>query len=337
MADPRAPTRAELAKFLPDQRTIRAFEQLFDLVPDGFDKKIEAVSIEAGTANAQAVEAIAAINRLSQALESLAKAPVIQKDTFLKGDYIDLPFNGPHVTRERRIQWNDDDGTLDVGLYNDVVLQVGQETLYYAKNTSGVSLPIGTPVMFTGTVGSSGKLTFGKAVADGSVLPDYMMGVTAQTIANNGFGYVTSFGLVRGFNTSGTPVGETWNDGDLLYFDPATPGTFTNIKPSAPNIHRPVAVVVTATSGNSGSIFVRMGVNEGLAELLDVEIASVANSDMLVYISANSRWENRTPSQVRTSLGLGSMALQNTGASGSFTTADSKTVTVSNGIITSIV
>lgn len=35
--------------------------------------------------------------------------------------------------------------------------------------------------------------------------------------------------------------------------------------------------------------------------------------------------------------GLGSMAFENTGASGSFTTVDSKTVTVTNGIITSIV
>ena len=39
----------------------------------------------------------------------------------------------------------------------------------------------------------------------------------------------------------------------------------------------------------------------------------------------------------RTNLGLGTMATQNTGASGTFTTVDSKTVTVVNGIITSIV
>jgi hypothetical protein len=39
----------------------------------------------------------------------------------------------------------------------------------------------------------------------------------------------------------------------------------------------------------------------------------------------------------RTNLGLGTMATQNTGASGTFTTVDLKTVTVVNGIITSIV
>jgi hypothetical protein len=39
----------------------------------------------------------------------------------------------------------------------------------------------------------------------------------------------------------------------------------------------------------------------------------------------------------RTNLGLGTMATQNTGATGSFLSADSKTITVVNGIITSIV
>jgi hypothetical protein len=44
-----------------------------------------------------------------------------------------------------------------------------------------------------------------------------------------------------------------------------------------------------------------------------------------------------TASGARTNLGLGTMATQNIGASGTFTSADSKTITVVNGIITSIV
>ncbi len=44
-----------------------------------------------------------------------------------------------------------------------------------------------------------------------------------------------------------------------------------------------------------------------------------------------------TASDARTNLGLGTMATQNIGASGTFTTVDLKTVTVVNGIITSIV
>lgn len=44
-----------------------------------------------------------------------------------------------------------------------------------------------------------------------------------------------------------------------------------------------------------------------------------------------------TAAGARTNLGLGTIATQNIGASGSFTTVDLKTVTVVNGIITSIV
>lgn len=195
-----------------------------------------------------------------------------------------------------RLSWNADDGTLDIGLNGGSVLQVGQEQMFYAKNTSGSLIPNGTPVMFTGTVGASGKLTFGLAVADGSVPPDYMMGVTAQDVANNGFGYVTTFGLVRGFNTSGAPYGEVWADGDLLYFDPAAPGTWTKVEPVAPNIHVPVAVVINAATGGSGSIFVRMAISQRLGELQDVRVngAGPAAGQVLIYDAAQARWENNT-------------------------------------------
>jgi hypothetical protein len=52
---------------------------------------------------------------------------------------------------------------------------------------------------------------------------------------------------------------------------------------------------------------------------------------------ANGGTGATTASGARTNLGLGTMATQNTGASGTFTTVDLKTVTVVNGIITSIV
>ena len=251
------------------------------------------------------------------------------------------------------VAWNSDDGTLDVGQYNGTILQIGQETQYYARNTSGVTVNNGTPVMFTGTVGSSGKLTFGLAVADGSVPADYMMGVATQTIANNDFGYITHFGLVRGFDTTGSPYGETWADGDLLYFDPATPGTWTNVQPQAPNIDVPVAVVVNAGSGGSGSIFVRMTVAEALSRLQDVYINGTGTplaGEVLIYDATQARWENNHltagsnisitngDSSITIAVtGLGTMAFENTGASGTFTAASGEVVTVTNGVVTSIV
>lgn len=400
-------TRDQLASFLKNHELIKQFERLIQVVDEvAPSSDTTGISIQAGNADAIANEALAQIvrlthdasinsgaadqkavqaldmlRRIANALEMLATAPVIQNNNSVATDYIDLPEIGPHITQARRVQWNRDDGTMDVGLYGGSVLQVGQETHYYAKNTSGTLIANGTPVMFTGAVGAvgaSGKLTFGLAVADGSVPAEYMMGVATQDVTNNAFGYVTSFGLVRGFNTTGSPYGEVWSDGDLLYFDPAVPGTWTKVKPTAPSIAVPVAVVVNASSGGSGSIFVRMELSMELSTLQDVNVTSLATNDILVYNLANVCWENRTPTQARDALGLGtgnptngqlligngtdfstslltaganititnaagSITISATvpsppsGATGSFTTVDLKTVTVNNGIITSIV
>ena len=320
-------TRDQLATFLKNHEQIKQFERLFaladEVAPSSDTPGIEVMAgnsqaaanealaqivrlaqdaaTNSGEADQKAVQALDALGRIANALEMLATAPVIQNNNSVVTDYIDLPENGPHVTQARRVQWNRDDGTMDVGLYGGSVLQVGQEIHYYAKNTSGALIANGTPVMFTGTVGASGKLTFGLAVADGSVPAEYMMGVATQDIADNAFGYVTSFGLVRGFNTTGTPYGEVWADGDLLYFDPATPGTWTNVKPSAPNIAVPVAVVINAGSGGSGSIFVRMELSESLNNLQDVYLngGGPSDFDILVYDASQTRWENKPASAVQ--------------------------------------
>ena len=321
-------TRDQLATFLKNHEQIKQFERLFaiaDEVSPSSDttgisiqagsaqaaaedalaqivKLAQDAAINSGAADQKAVQALDTLGRIANALEMLATAPVIQNNNSVVTDYIDLPEIGPHVSQARRVQWNRDDGTMDVGLYGGSVLQVGQEIHYYAKNTSGGLITNGTPVMFTGTVGASGKLTFGLAVADGSVPADYMMGVATQDIADNDFGYVTSFGLVRGFDTTGTPYGEVWTDGDLLYFDPASPGTWTNVQPQAPNIDVPVAVVINAGSGGSGSIFVRMTVAESLARLQDVYINGTGTPndfDVLLYDATQSRWENKPASAVQ--------------------------------------
>lgn len=350
-------TRDQLATFLKNFEQIKQFEALFQIVGAIAPDVVNEVKIEAGTAQATANEALAQIvllaqdaatnsgaadqkavqaldtlGRIANALEMLATAPVIQNNNSVVTDYIDLPEIGPHVSQARRVQWNRDDGTMDVGLYGGSVLQVGQELMYYAKNTSGGLIANGTPVMFTGTVGASGKLTFGRAVADGSVLADYMMGVATQDIADNDFGYVTSFGLVRGFNTTGAPYGEVWADGDLLYFDPAAPGTWTKVRPTAPSIAVPVAVVINAGGGGSGSIFVRMKVSESLNQLQDVYINGTGTplaGEVLIYDATQQRWENHHLTQganiqitnadgaiTVAVIGLGTMAFENVGISG---------------------
>lgn len=290
MVDVNILNRNQIARFVGnDPDAIRAIERLFRAVAEGLPGE----ELAAGAAGNIAEAAAAVANAAARLAELASSNPAPFSENFQKLDYIDFNRVGPHVTQALRMQWNEDDGTVDFGLTDETVLQIGQETLYFAKNTSGGTIANGTPVMFAGTVGASAKLEFGLAVADGSQPANYMMGVATEDIPNNGFGYVTSFGIVRGFNTTGTPYGETWSDGDIIYFDPATPGTWTNVRPDAPNLDLPVAVVLNAASG-SGSIFVRMKTGETLDSLHDVQAPSPSGGEFLRWSSANLRWQNET-------------------------------------------
>ena len=71
-------TRNELAEFLPSQRAIRAFEQLFALIPSSLNDNatiVEEVSVNAQKADSKAVQALSARDRLANAVELLALAP----------------------------------------------------------------------------------------------------------------------------------------------------------------------------------------------------------------------------------------------------------------------
>lgn len=345
MADPTPLNRNQIAAFVGnDPDAIRAIERLFKVAGQLTPDEIIDVLITAGSADNKAEVALAIATAAERLADLISKGPTSDAHNSLRTDYLDLNINSPlPADIPGRTYWNRDDGTMDVDLYGGSVLQVGQEIHFYSKNTSGSLIAKGTPVMFTGTVGASGKLTFGLAVANGSVLSDYMMGVTDQDIANNEFGYITSFGLVRGFNTTGTPYGEVWADGDLLYFDPATAGTWTNVRPAAPNISVPVAVVVRAGSGGSGSIFVRMKISESLNNLQDVYINGTGTplaGEVLIYDATQARWENHhiTPgSNITITNADGAITIATAGASGTFTAASGETINVVDGIITSIV
>jgi len=78
IADPLKLTRNELAKFLPSQRAIRAFEQLFGIIPSELNSltvAIEEASINAQNADSRAQQAVSAIIALADAVELLALAP----------------------------------------------------------------------------------------------------------------------------------------------------------------------------------------------------------------------------------------------------------------------
>jgi hypothetical protein len=245
-------TRDQLAAFLTDQQQIRQFELLFSVadtvqyIPD----EVNEVKLEAGSAQATANEALAQISRIAQALELLATAPVIENNNSVVTDYIDLSESPAPTSKTRRLSWNTTDQTVNLGMEYDVVQQVGLETYARVANFTGITIPNGTVVGFTGAIPDS-ALSVAPYLANGATNTLYVVGVMTHDLPDTGQkGYCTVWGFVRDVNTSGFTLG------DILYASPTVAGGLTNVKPTAPNNVVPIAAVLQVGT-TDGVIFVR--------------------------------------------------------------------------------
>lgn len=153
------------------------------------------------------------------------------------------------TTSEGTLTWNATDGTLDLGLEYGVVNQIGQE--YYARvgNTTGSTITNGTVVGFAGA--TTDALLVAPYLADGSSPSLYILGIMTHDLPDSGeTGYCTTWGFVRGMDTSGFSVG------DILYASPSVAGGLTKTKPTAPNNVIPIAACIVSDA-DDGVIFVR--------------------------------------------------------------------------------
>jgi hypothetical protein len=176
-------------------------------------------------------------------------------------DYLEFNRDATYTNEPGRLGWNTMEQTLNIGMEYGVTQQVGQETYARVQNTTGVTIPNGAVVGFAGA-GTGNALLVAPYLADGTQPSLYVLGVMTHDLPDSGEkGYCTVWGNVRDLDTTGTPVGETWAVGDILYASPATAGAFTNIKPTAPDNVVPVAAVL-AVSATAGEIFVRPTVQQ---------------------------------------------------------------------------
>lgn len=181
--------------------------------------------------------------------------------------------------------WNETEGTVDFPLNEDVTLQLGQEELFYAKASEAISN--GEVVMFAGAQGN--HLLIQKAdVTVPGFRQEWVIGVATQDFANNEFGYVTSFGKVRGLNTL------AFTEGDLLWLSATTPGALTNVEPTKPACSVLVAAV-TRSHGQQGTIFVRPTTTSRIDELCNVSAATPNDGDILAWDAAQGIWKPIAP------------------------------------------
>lgn len=243
-------TRDQFADFLNDQEKIKQFEALFAIVRELAPLVAVDFKYQADNASAAANSASAQAAQLAQALDPLLGAPAIENNNSVSTDYVDFNIDPPHVSKIRRMAWNDTEQTLDLGMDYGVVQQIGLE--YYARveNATGVTINNGEVVGFAG-VGANNTLSVAPYLADGSTPSLYILGIMTHDLPNSGeVGYCTVWGHVRGVDTSAFSVG------DVLYASPSVAGGLTNVKPTAPDNVIPVAAVL-AVDATDGEIFVR--------------------------------------------------------------------------------
>jgi len=268
-------TRDQLSLFLQNFEQIKQFERLFALAdqispsPDTPGTEVIAgnansianealalisalkqdLSVDVSTADQKAVQALDALNRISNSLELLSAAPVIENNNSTDTDYIDFDSSAPFVRQLARMGWNESDATIDLGMEYNVTQQIGQETYARVRNSTGSLIPNGTVVGFAGA--SADALNIAPYLADGTSPSLYILGIMTHDIPDTGEkGYCTTFGFVRDLDTSAFSVG------DILYASPSVAGGLTNVKPTAPDNVIPVAACIESDA-TTGVIFVR--------------------------------------------------------------------------------
>jgi hypothetical protein len=198
-----------------------------------------------------------------------------------------------------QLQWNNTEGTLDLGLNDSYAMHLGEEMLYRIRNTTGSTLLAGQPVYASGlSAGGNNRIEVNLYVADGSIREVRFMGLITEDLADAGNnGYATHFGYIRGVDTRGDAAtygttnklwdtGEpAWNEGDILYVHPTTPGKLTKIEPK-----HSISVAIVTNKASNGKLFVRPTTYGHLDDNHDVNVSGVTNGQFLQYDSATDYW-----------------------------------------------
>jgi hypothetical protein len=220
---------------------------------------------------------------------ALATAPTLNNPII--SNYMDFSNGSATTLAAGRMWYNGTTGSWNLGMGNgNITQQVGEELYRYGKASAAITDSPLQLVYKTGVVGASDVITFAPAVA-GITRGDDILGCATESIANNSFGRITTYGIVNNITTNGSAYGETWADNDDIYYNPTTGGLTKNL-PTAPGLKLLVGTVINAGSGGSGSFIVKLGVATYLSALSDVQLSSSTGGQLLSYNQTGGYWKN---------------------------------------------
>lgn len=163
-------------------------------------------------------------------------------------------------------------------------ITVDRATLTVApvRNNSGATIAKGTPVIVTGSSGTT--KTIAPADASTEATAANTLGLTLEAIANNADGFVVTEGPLSGLNAAGL------TEGQLIYLSETT-GAITSTRPTQPAHGVVLGWCVKSGAGTSGILYVKINNGVELDELHDVLITSPVTGHVLRR-AADGLWKN---------------------------------------------
>lgn len=202
-------------------------------------------------------------------------------------DHVDFDTTATSATAVGRIRWDDTDGTIAVGLKGGTVdLSVGQEEVMLVKHADNNGLTKGQVVYFVGSDGTNKTVRLAQANSEATA--SKTLGVAAETVTGGSKGFLCTFGLIRGMNTSAL------TEGQVAWLSPSTAGGLTTTKPTAPN-HSVMVGFVVRSHANQGALFVSVNNGVELDELHNVLISNPQDGQVLKYEASTGLWKNANP------------------------------------------
>lgn len=178
------------------------------------------------------------------------------------------------------VRFSDESKTLEVKVSDTVSIQLGQETQARVKNNTGVLISNGQ-VVYIDSASGANPLAKIATTADPDIA-QRTFGMATEDIAINGFGAITTEGLVRDVNTS------AFSEGAMLWL--STNGSITTTEPVAPTPKISIGMVLRSNAIN-GVIYVKIRAIARNSKLSDVYAPTLANGDILRWNSTTSRFE----------------------------------------------
>lgn len=184
------------------------------------------------------------------------------------------------TAQEGELNWNYDDGTLQVGMPGgNVTLQIGQEELLKVTNKTGADLYNGQIVSINGAQGQRPTIS----LCIGSAATCSPIAILTEDIDNNNSGYANMFGIVRDVNTA------SYTAGTQLYISSTIPGGYTNVVPNAPNSNITIGHVIHQGT-TDGQILFNPSVSQKLVNLQDVNGTTTTTSGQIPVWNNTSQY-----------------------------------------------